>query len=416
MDRFISDLAGTKKQTLKIGSAYTAPTLDREAAPKKYVDDSSVNKFTVTISHSFVSGDVGKPIAKVGSSYALAKADSAANVEVVGFLVSQTTGSFVIQQTGKIQQTGAITRTAHGFAGPAIWLSDATAGALTETAPTTAGHFLKPVAKVIDANTLEIVDYPATEIVAAGTYSTTFTSSDSRITAGVLTVTHGLGQRPLFVTMMDGSGNPVDVYPAVTYTSTSAFTVDLSAMTITGTWSLLASKGAGAAVAAGGMWDLVERKSFTSAATSYTFSGLDGNSARRYKFVCRIISATAGNSDLYVRPQADSGSNYQSREMQAYGTNALQSSSQALTYAPISLLRQTGTVALIRGEIDAATGCYRLLDNEDVQQNDSTSLSTVSRYATLWKDSATNITSLQFAVGDAKIGVGSYIELWKLGA
>jgi hypothetical protein len=39
MVRFLSDLAGTMRSTFKIGKVYAAPTLDCEAAPKKYVDD-----------------------------------------------------------------------------------------------------------------------------------------------------------------------------------------------------------------------------------------------------------------------------------------------------------------------------------------------------------------------------------------
>ncbi len=350
------------------------------------------------------------PIARVGSSYAQAKADSAANVEVIGVAIEAVDAS-----TLKIQQTGTITRTAHGYTGPAIWLSDATSGLLTETAPTTAGHFLKPIAKVIGANTLEIVDYPATEIVATGVYSTTFTSTDSRITTGVLTVTHGLRQRPLFVSMMDGSASPVDIYPGVVYTSDDVFTVDLSAFTITGTWTLVASKGAGAAVASvasGGMWTLVKRWSPSTASTSYTFSGLNGDVDRRYKIVTHMINGAVGPTgfDAVYANSDNNSANYNGYWLQTDGSGSGAIAGWWTVYQESATVVADSAV-----EIFAKTGFNRQSQGQGMRSNSSGVITISGTAFGIWKNSSSNITSLTYQSRTSNgIGVGSYIELWKL--
>jgi hypothetical protein len=88
-----------------------------------------------------------------------AKADSAADVETAGLLVE-----VVDLNTVKVAHSGKVAWTSHGFTGPAVFLSDATAGACTDTAPTTEGNYIKTMFKVLDANTVLVVDYPATLI------------------------------------------------------------------------------------------------------------------------------------------------------------------------------------------------------------------------------------------------------------
>lgn len=72
----IADLAGTLRSTFKIGASYTAPVLDWDAAPKKYVDEaiSGENLWdrTGTVLTTHTSGDIVS-VAKIGvsSTYAV---------------------------------------------------------------------------------------------------------------------------------------------------------------------------------------------------------------------------------------------------------------------------------------------------------------------------------------------------------
>ena len=381
----------------------------------------AASTFSITYnSHGLTVGALSPPvpIAKIGASYALAKADSAANVEVIGLALAATDAN-----TLTMQQAGTITRTAHGFTGPAIWLSALTAGTLTETAPSVAGQFLKPIAKVVDANTLEIVDYPATQISATGVYSTTFTSADSRITAGVLTVTHGLRQRPLFITLMDGSASPVDVYPGVVYTSDDTFTVDLSSFTITGTWTLVASKGAGAAMPFNnGMWTLVSSVPITSALPAgdggvvTTFSNLNGDLDKRYMLVVSAIQGATAESGIEVYFNADnSGNHYWHQDFYGTGTSAaanVAGSPRNNIFVGYHTVGATHSLTFL--EVDARSGSPRICDHRSTFG--ATGGITREVGAAIWNSTA-NITGMTIVADKANlVAAGSYIELWKLNA
>lgn len=76
------------------------------------------------------------------------------------------------------------------------------------------------------------------------TKSGTFTSGD--LSTGVLTITHNLGEQyGLVVNLVDDGGDPVQA--PVTYSSTSALTVDLSSTTVSGTWRYKVIKAGGSA-------------------------------------------------------------------------------------------------------------------------------------------------------------------------
>lgn len=67
-------------------------------------------------------------------------------------------------------------------------------------------------------------------------YEASFTSAD--LAAGILTVTHNLTKRyPAAVAVYNNSGVKVDV--EVTTVSTNSLTIDLSAMTVSGTWQVI---------------------------------------------------------------------------------------------------------------------------------------------------------------------------------
>lgn len=87
--------------------------------------------------HGFSIGDV---LYYNGSGFAKAKADTAASAEVIGIVSAVASASnFTISFNGLITGLSGLT------AGSPYFLSADTAGALTSTEPTTAGHISKPV-------------------------------------------------------------------------------------------------------------------------------------------------------------------------------------------------------------------------------------------------------------------------------
>jgi hypothetical protein len=102
---------------------------------------------TIVVTHAFTAGDI--VYRKSDSTWAKAKADAEVTAEVVGIVESvSTTVSFVVVYTGKITIVGA-----SWTDGAVYFLSDATAGLLTATEPSTVGRVSRPVMVATGATT-----------------------------------------------------------------------------------------------------------------------------------------------------------------------------------------------------------------------------------------------------------------------
>lgn len=101
-------------------------------------DGTTKNSVVVSqTTHGFAVGDV---IKRSGSAYAKAQADSAANAEVIGIVSSvPNANSFEYITVGLVTGLTGLTDNTVYF------LSPTTAGALTDTEPSSAGHVSKPL-------------------------------------------------------------------------------------------------------------------------------------------------------------------------------------------------------------------------------------------------------------------------------
>jgi len=98
---------------------------------------SAVTKSITQTSHGF---SVGNWVYYNGTAYALSKADADATSDVVGVVSAvANSNTFTLLTAGYVTGLSGLT------AGSAHYLSDATAGAITSTAPTTVTHVNKPV-------------------------------------------------------------------------------------------------------------------------------------------------------------------------------------------------------------------------------------------------------------------------------
>ena len=87
--------------------------------------------------HGFVTGNI---VRLSGSNYVLAKADNAADAEVVGIVSGVINANqFVLTTSGKVSGLSGFTP------GTSYYLSASTAGALTATGPTASGTVSKPI-------------------------------------------------------------------------------------------------------------------------------------------------------------------------------------------------------------------------------------------------------------------------------
>lgn len=124
-------------------------------------------------SHGFVAGDVGKGIYKNTNTdpsttnlYALAKADSSTTAELIGVLSKVIdTNTFEYTSAGEITGLSGLTT------GSVYFLSDATAGLLTATEPTTVGNISLPVMVATSATTAVINIMRGTVIGGTNVYT-----------------------------------------------------------------------------------------------------------------------------------------------------------------------------------------------------------------------------------------------------
>ena len=125
----------------------------------------------VTITQSSHGFTVGKVLKSSGSNgaYTTAQANTAANAEVIGIVIQVIdTNIFTMALSGRITVDGAVPDVT---AGSVLFLSGSSAGDLTSTEPTTAGHISKPVAVVTTANSeMLMVNYRG-EVISTATES-----------------------------------------------------------------------------------------------------------------------------------------------------------------------------------------------------------------------------------------------------
>lgn len=178
----------------------------------------------------------------------------------------------------------------------------------------------------------------------------------------------------------------------------------LKVKTSTGVVVLGGSGGAGAL-------QLVENKDFGSAATSYTFSGLNGDVDEIYLLVYSIRKAVVAGHFVTVRPNGvTTGQEVRGRYDGTGGSAAWNFTDLRIVW--------NGSVATTDVDagtawIDAHTGVHRTVRAAWASGRTAEvySMSAVGR----WTNTADNITSIAVVSDQANgIGAGSYLRLYKL--
>ena len=106
--------------------------------------------FVTTASNSFVSGEIGY----ISSGGTVTKANAAAESTCSGLLVMAAM-TIAAGTAGTFMVLGTVTKASHGLTvGQEVYASDSTAGAITNTAPTTATHIVRIIGYAIDADTI----------------------------------------------------------------------------------------------------------------------------------------------------------------------------------------------------------------------------------------------------------------------
>lgn len=162
-----------------------------------------------------------------------------------------------------------------------------------------------------------------------------------------------------------------------------------------------------------GCFQKVYETTLTTAATSITISGLDGNTDILYKLVCKFVNDGGAGSTYGLRPNNDTGSNYGYQYLVGRASVA-NCNRGVLALFELAALESTGVgnVNLVKGILYAKSGYVRTFIRETVENVSGTTVNATSIEAESWNNTADNITSLVFVSDQANgFGVGTYICL-----
>ena len=130
------------------------------------------NRMTLTVthnSHGFDANDIGKAVRSSGTDgqFVVARANSAANAEVVGVITSiDTANQYTITTSGFVDVVAAVPT---ATAGTVFFLAEAADSQLTSTEPTTVGAVSKPVAVITESNAKMILIHYRGEVLTSTT-------------------------------------------------------------------------------------------------------------------------------------------------------------------------------------------------------------------------------------------------------
>lgn len=162
---------------------------------------------------------------------------------------------------------------------------------------------------------------------------------------------------------------------------------------------------------------LIDSIEISTAVTTHTFSGLDGNTDLSYIIKGVVVNALGGTPAIQMRLNADSGTNYGRAGVQVNTTSFNGVYAQNETSFALGNTRGSGIPSSFEATMPyAKTGLTRFLFADLVSNTSASETVNYSNRSGLsWDNSVDNITSISLLSDTANgIGVGSYFQLWAI--
>jgi len=156
-------------------------------------------------------------------------------------------------------------------------------------------------------------------------------------------------------------------------------------------------------------WKKIYETTLTDAATSVTISSLDGNTDEEYRLIIRATNSNISDSNIGIRPNNDSGSNYGYQYL--YGNDTtIGAARTTFNYFRLGAYFYRNFSDTL---IHAKSGYVRTAITTYLTKDEST-IFIIGTFGQVWNNTADNITSVVI-VSDATngLGIGTVIELWK---
>jgi hypothetical protein len=178
-------------------------------------------------------------------------------------------------------------------------------------------------------------------------------------------------------------------------------------------WRVIGGSG-GSSGGSATVWSMIASTDIATAATNYTFSGLNGDTDGEYQVVARFVSGASVSTNYYLLPNADAtAADYGQQIVYANGSTA---SGQQLTSQPglyMAAANATGKLGFSNMTIYAKSGQMRSAINTEGESYSGSTIAYMEAGAEVWTNTASPITSLQVLATQASgLGVGTHLELW----
>ena len=164
---------------------------------------------------------------------------------------------------------------------------------------------------------------------------------------------------------------------------------------------------------------LIYETDITTATTTFTLNGLNGDSDIEYEIVYRIIGSAGSAAGYFIRPNSDPttsnygfGMVYTDQTVTGTAGAVRATSHQGMLFVTSGFGNNSGGVFVGKSILFAKTGYNRVLQSQGGKFLSTGDYWTQSN-TSWWANNLSNINSLQFIADVANgFGAGSHIEVW----
>ena len=156
---------------------------------------------------------------------------------------------------------------------------------------------------------------------------------------------------------------------------------------------------------------------YDGARTVINITGLDGNTDEEYELMVRRIEGESSESNMYVRPNNDSGNNYGDQQM--YGANTSTGAARNAVYSGFLMCQgiALNNISFAKLLLYAKSGYVRTALHTNAIGISGTSINQIKSRGSSWNNTSDNITSLAISTDVSNgLGIGTNIELYKKSA
>lgn len=162
-------------------------------------------------------------------------------------------------------------------------------------------------------------------------------------------------------------------------------------------------------------WELVEETTLGTAATSYTFSSLTGNTAEVYRLICYCVNNGGSGNQVYALLNNDSTSSNYGRQL-LQGVNTTISAVRSTTQPGMRVANSdtAGYVSFSDTLLYADSGDGRTALSLRLEDSTGTTATDINFSGFVWNNTGSEITSIVIQSDLSNgLGVDTYLALYK---